>query len=207
VWSCRVFCSRWWSCPPGRRGYGELQDRRERGGGSEPQSGPPVEGIRDVGKGLSKGGQVPVVHPPGIEGGGELGQRGRRAGWRRVLMRPQGQLPGPVVARGRAPIRRSTPCQEHDRRPAPAARQSLSGRRGARVVPSLVALMVSVVVLSSSVASEAVGTVSHNEPVIAAWRSRGPPPIFDDGRDNLPQGSGSVCGSATILAVPRSDRS
>jgi hypothetical protein len=38
-------------------------------------SGPPVECVGDVGKGLSQGGQVPVTYPPGIQLGDELGQR------------------------------------------------------------------------------------------------------------------------------------
>ena len=42
---------------------------------SESPSRTPVEGIGDVGKGLGKGGQVPVIHTPGIQSGGELGQR------------------------------------------------------------------------------------------------------------------------------------
>ena len=38
---------------------------------------------------------------------------------------------------------------------------------------------------SQHVAADTVGTVSHSEAVIAAWRSRGPPPKFNDGRDTL----------------------
>jgi hypothetical protein len=40
-------------------------------------SGPPVEGVDDVLKPLSQGGKVPVVYPPGVELGGELGQHRR----------------------------------------------------------------------------------------------------------------------------------
>jgi len=39
-------------------------------------SGPPVECVGNAGEGVGQGGQVPVVHPPGIKCGGELGQRG-----------------------------------------------------------------------------------------------------------------------------------
>jgi hypothetical protein len=40
---------------------------------SESPSGPSVECVGDAGKGLGKGGQVPVIHPPGIQCGDELG--------------------------------------------------------------------------------------------------------------------------------------
>jgi len=40
-------------------------------------SGPPVERVGDAGKGLGKGGQVPVIYTPVIQGRGELGQRRR----------------------------------------------------------------------------------------------------------------------------------
>ena len=43
---------------------------------SESPSRTPVECIGDIGKGLGQGGQVPVIYTPGIQGGGELGQRG-----------------------------------------------------------------------------------------------------------------------------------
>jgi hypothetical protein len=36
---------------------------------------PPVEGVSHAGKGLGQGRQVPVIHPPGIQSDGELGQR------------------------------------------------------------------------------------------------------------------------------------
>ena len=42
---------------------------------SEPPSRTPVKCIGDIGKGLGKGGQVPFIYPPGIQGRGELGQR------------------------------------------------------------------------------------------------------------------------------------
>ena len=38
-------------------------------------SGPPVECLGNASEGLGKGRQVPVIHPPGIQCGGELGQR------------------------------------------------------------------------------------------------------------------------------------
>jgi len=49
---------------------------------SESPSGTTFESFGDVGKGLGQGGQVPVVHPTGIQCGGELGQR---TGPRRAL--------------------------------------------------------------------------------------------------------------------------
>jgi hypothetical protein len=42
---------------------------------SESQSRTPVKCISDVDKGLGQGWQVPVIYTPGIQGGGELGQR------------------------------------------------------------------------------------------------------------------------------------
>ena len=36
---------------------------------------PPVECVGDPGAGLGQCGQVPVINPPGIQRGGELGQR------------------------------------------------------------------------------------------------------------------------------------
>jgi hypothetical protein len=42
---------------------------------SESPSGPPLECVGDPGEGLGQSGQVPVIDTPGIQGGGELGQR------------------------------------------------------------------------------------------------------------------------------------
>ena len=42
---------------------------------SESPSRTPVKCIGDAGEGLGQGGQVPVIHTPGIQGSGELGQR------------------------------------------------------------------------------------------------------------------------------------
>src|SRR5665647_2677858 len=42
---------------------------------SESPSRTPVKCIGDIGEGLGQGGQVPVIYTPGIQGGGELGQR------------------------------------------------------------------------------------------------------------------------------------
>lgn len=39
-----------------------------------PPSGPPVKCVGNPGEGLGQGEQVPVIHPPGIQGGGEHGQ-------------------------------------------------------------------------------------------------------------------------------------
>jgi hypothetical protein len=41
---------------------------------SESPSRTPVQCIRDIGKGLGQGGQVPVIYTPAIQGRGELGQ-------------------------------------------------------------------------------------------------------------------------------------
>ena len=106
-------------------------------------SGPPFEGGDDVLKRLGKGGQVTVIHSPAVHLGDELDQcRGpRRAlggrgdghflndGDKPVdLDNPvddldggapgrggAGEFPGPVTARGRAPLRQPTSRRDEDR--------------------------------------------------------------------------------------------
>ncbi len=128
--------------------------RRGSSAWSESPSGPPVECVGDVGKALGQGGQVPVIYPPGIQRGGELGQ----CRWPcRALGEcgdgyflndgddsvdlydpvddvdggaPGGggtsEFPGPVATRGRALLGGPTPGREQDGRSAPATRQGLS---------------------------------------------------------------------------------
>ena len=51
--------------------------------------------------------------------------------------------------------------------------------------------------LDTHAAAETVGAVDHDESVIAAWRSRRPPPKFNGKRDNLGQSSRRQSATAT----------
>ena len=56
-------------------GFRPCRDGRRSSPRSESPSRTPVKCIGDIGKSLDQVGQVPVIYTPGIQGGGELGQR------------------------------------------------------------------------------------------------------------------------------------